>query len=165
MCPRSPPEKRAWSRGTAPSIPCSIHDALPTICNGPNYSGERSHIEAHNFYPIFIPLDECKVSGVSVQPSRWPKKTASLIGKETNERPTSNFQHRTSNECILSVLIKISRSDSILRHSSFVIRYSAVRCLIQAIETGSLITMKLCHLGVVSYEDMLLPLSFLTPET
>jgi len=30
-------------------------------------SGENSHIEALNFYPIFIPLDEGKVSGVSVQ--------------------------------------------------------------------------------------------------
>ena len=33
----------------------------------PNYDGENSHIEALNFYPIFIPLGECKVSGVSVQ--------------------------------------------------------------------------------------------------
>jgi hypothetical protein len=31
------------------------------------YRGENSHIEALNFSPIFIPLDECKVSGVSVQ--------------------------------------------------------------------------------------------------
>jgi hypothetical protein len=44
---------------------------------------------------------------------------ASLIGKETDERRTLNVQHRTSNECILSILKKISRSDSILRHSSF----------------------------------------------
>ena len=28
---------------------------------------ENSHIEVLNFYPIFIPLDECKVSDVSVQ--------------------------------------------------------------------------------------------------
>jgi hypothetical protein len=38
------------------------------------YSGENSHIEALNFYPNFILLDECKVSGVSVQRSRWPEK-------------------------------------------------------------------------------------------
>ena len=31
------------------------------------YGGENSHIEALNFSPIFIPPDECKVSGVSVQ--------------------------------------------------------------------------------------------------
>jgi hypothetical protein len=34
---------------------------------GCSYNGENSHIEALNFYPIFIPLDECKISGVSVQ--------------------------------------------------------------------------------------------------
>jgi hypothetical protein len=70
------------------------------------------------------------------------RKAASLIEKETDERPTSNVQHRTSNKCILSVLKKISRSDSNLRHSSFVIRYPAVRCLIQAIVAGSLIIRK-----------------------
>jgi hypothetical protein len=43
------------------------------------------------------------------------------------------------------------------RPSSFVIRYSAVRCLIQAIETASLIIMKLCHFGVVSYERRFWP--------
>jgi len=32
-----------------------------------SYDGENSHIGALNFYPIFIPLFECKVSGVSVQ--------------------------------------------------------------------------------------------------
>ena len=36
--------------------------------------------------------------------------------------------------------------------SSFDIRYSAVRCLIQAIEAASLIIKKPCHFGVVSYE-------------
>jgi len=56
-------------------------------------------------------------SGVRCQPGRWPEKTARLIGKETDERRTSNVQHRTSNKCILSVLKKISRSDSIIRHS------------------------------------------------
>jgi hypothetical protein len=95
------------------------------------------------------------VSGVSVQVSAQPpaKKKAGQIEKETNELPTSNFQHRTSNECILSVFKKISRSDSILRHLSFVIRYSVVRCLIQAIVTGSLIIKKPCHFGVVSYKE------------
>ena len=34
---------------------------------GVNYGGGKSHIEALNFYPICIPLDECQVSGVSVQ--------------------------------------------------------------------------------------------------
>ena len=34
----------------------------------------------------------------------------------------------------------------------FDIRYSAVRCLIQAIEAASLIIKKPCHFGVVSYE-------------
>ena len=48
---------------------------------------------------------------------------------------------------------KISRNDSILRHSSFVIWYSAVRCLILVIETDSLIIIKLCNFGIVSYES------------
>jgi hypothetical protein len=56
------------------------------------------------------------VSGVPPQADqrhRWPEKftrlgrAASLIEKETDERRTSNVQHRTSNECILSVLKKI----------------------------------------------------------
>ena len=34
---------------------------------GLGQGGENSHIEALDFYPIFIPLDACKVSGVSVQ--------------------------------------------------------------------------------------------------
>ena len=37
---------------------------------GSPYSGENSHIGAFNFYPIFIPLFECQVSGVSVQDMR-----------------------------------------------------------------------------------------------
>ena len=36
-------------------------------------------------------------------------KEGILIDIETDERRTSNVQHRTSNECILSVLKKISR--------------------------------------------------------
>ena len=52
---------------------------------------------------------------------------------------------------------EMERSDSILRNSLFVIRYYAVRCLIQAIAAASLITKKTCHFGVVSYKgkDML----------
>ena len=42
---------------------------------------------------------------VSAQP--LGKKAAGLIEKETNEHRTLNVQHRTSNECILSVLNKI----------------------------------------------------------
>jgi hypothetical protein len=34
---------------------------------GDPWAGENSNIQALNFYPIFISLDECKVSGVSVQ--------------------------------------------------------------------------------------------------
>jgi hypothetical protein len=74
-----------------------------------------------------VDVDYQQCSGVSVsgirrcQVSAQPpaKKTAGLIEKETDERRTSNVQHRTSNECILSVLKKISRSDSIPRHSLF----------------------------------------------
>ena len=43
-------------------------------------------------------------------------------------------------------------SDSLLRHSSFVIRYSTVRCFIKTIDTVSLIIKKPCHFGVVSYK-------------
>jgi hypothetical protein len=53
---------------------------------------------------------------VSAQPPA--KKTAGQIEKETDERRTSNVQHRTSNECILSVLKKIWRSVSILHDST-----------------------------------------------
>ena len=35
----------------------------------------------------------------------------------------------------------------------FDIRYSAVRCLIQAIEVASLTINKSCHFGVVSYKE------------
>jgi len=50
---------------------------------------------------------------------------------------------------------KIERSESILRNSA--VRYSAVRCLTQAIEVASLIFKKLCHFGVVSYERLIAP--------
>ncbi len=36
--------------------------------------------------------------------------------------------------------------------SKFVIRYSAVRCLIRVIQATRLIIKKPCHFGVVSYE-------------
>ncbi len=39
------------------------------------------------------------------------KKTASLIERETDEHRTSNVQHRTSNECILSILRMTERAD------------------------------------------------------
>ena len=63
------------------------------------YGGENSHIEALNFYPIFILLDECKVPGVRCQCSALPlaNKTASLIVEETDERRTSNIERPTSN--------------------------------------------------------------------
>ena len=60
----------------------------------------------------------CHFGEVSYKRRLWPR-ASSLIGIETDERRTSNVEHRTSNKCILSVLKKISRSDSIIRHSSF----------------------------------------------
>jgi hypothetical protein len=36
-------------------------------CRGLHWRGENTHHAALNFYPIFIPLFEAKVSGVSVQ--------------------------------------------------------------------------------------------------
>jgi hypothetical protein len=58
-----------------------------------------------------------------------------------------NIECRILKEGILSIFInyKAERSDSTLRHS-------AVRCLIQANEAGSLIIKKWCHFGVVTYE-------------
>ena len=49
---------------------------------------------------------------------------------------------------------KMERSDSTLRNSIFVIRYSAVRCLARlvAAKAISLIIKKPCHFGVVSYK-------------
>ena len=76
---------------------------------------------------------------------------AGLSNGQSDRKKTD--EHRTSNECILSVLKKISRSDSILRHSIIDNRYSAVRCFIQAIEAASLIIKKPCHFGLVSYVD------------
>jgi len=34
---------------------------------GATWTGENTHNESLDFYPIFIPLFECQVSGVSVQ--------------------------------------------------------------------------------------------------
>ena len=78
----------------------------------------------------------CKSSFMCAAPPA--KKSVGLIEKETDEHRTSNVQHRTSNECILSVIKKISRSLLLVGVAaptprraipSFVIRYSAVRCL------------------------------------
>jgi hypothetical protein len=50
-------------------------------CIGRSWAGENTHNRALNFYPIFIPLFEGKVSGVSVQdmllrlPSLTPETT------------------------------------------------------------------------------------------
>ncbi len=69
-----------------------------------------------------------KVSGFSVQVSAQPpaKRTADQIEKETDERPTSNVQRPTLNNEFCHIKWT-ERSDTILRHSIFVIRYSAVR--------------------------------------
>jgi hypothetical protein len=42
-----------------------LHDTARSIV--PAWRGENTHPGALNFYPIFIPLFEAKVSGVSVQ--------------------------------------------------------------------------------------------------
>ena len=54
---------------------------------------------------------------------------------------------------------KVERSDSTLRNSIFVIRYSAVRCSARmpAAKAANLIIKKPCHFGVVSYERRLWP--------
>jgi len=77
---------------------------------------------------------------VSAQPPA--KKTAGQIEKETLKKRISNNEYRMSNvEGMYSIFLikEMERSDSILRNSLFVIRYSAVRCLTQAIEAASLI--------------------------
>jgi hypothetical protein len=87
-----------------------------------------------------------EVSGVSPAAGQ---KTACLIEKETDERRTSNVQHRTSNECILSVLKRFREAIP-----SFEIRYS-IFCgslFSPAAKAASLIIKKPCHFGVVSYE-------------
>ena len=91
-------------------------------------------------------------------------------GQSNRERNgwTSNIERPTSNvEWMYSIYFKkdfakpparrgsnayASESDSILRNSLFVIRYSAVRCLIRVIQATRLIIKKPCHFGVVSYE-------------
>ena len=61
-----------------------------------------------------------------------------------------------NNEGMYSIYFykKMERSDSTLRHSKFVIRYSAVRCSAQlsAAKAAGLIISKLCHFSVVSYK-------------
>ena len=76
---------------------------------------------------------------MSAQP---PAKKASLIEKETDEAlyEKANVEYRIMNiECRRIVLYlfykKIERSESALRNSA--VRYSAVRCLIQAKVTAN----------------------------
>ena len=70
-----------------------------------------------------------------------------------------NVEHRISNiehRIMYSIYFykKMERSDSTLRHSIFVIRYSAVRCSarLPAAKAASVIIKKPCHFGVVSYK-------------
>ena len=68
-----------------------------------------------------------------------------------------NFECRMPKENILSILIKRqSATNSPFGILRFDIRYSAVRCLIQTIETGVLIIKKRGHFGVVSYKKIAL---------
>jgi hypothetical protein len=55
--------------------------------------GENSHIEALNFYPIFIPLDECKVSGASAAAGQ---KNGRSNRKRNSEK--SNVEYRMTND-------------------------------------------------------------------
>ena len=49
-------------------------------------------------------------------------------GFKKDEHRTSNVQHRTSNECIQSILKKTERSDSILRYSLFdILRFACYK--------------------------------------
>ena len=97
------------------------------------------------FDSSFIPIYGHMVSGVSPVAG---KKTAGLIEKETLKKRISNVEGMYSNYDIKR-LSAAKPSFIILR---FDIRYSAVRCLSQAIEASNLITKKSCHFGVVSYE-------------
>ena len=99
---------------------------------------------------------------------RWLGKIAllwrvvSLMGKETDEHRTSNVQHRTSNECILSVFLRFRQAITsfVICNSAFDFLlssdhvFSVIRCLIQAIEAASLMIKKSCYFGVVSYEGL-----------
>jgi hypothetical protein len=91
-----------------------------------------------------------------VQPRRR-QKTSGQIEKETDERRTSNVQHRTSNECILSILKKDLAKR--FHPSKFNIRYS-IFCgslFRLAAKVASLVIEKPCHFGVVSYKRRLWP--------
>jgi len=58
-----------------------------------------------------VTLYEKKVSGVRFQVFRADcrlKKTAGLIAGKTNERRTSNIEHRTPNKRIVSILIAVA---------------------------------------------------------
>ena len=93
----------------------------------------------------------------SVQP--LAKKEASLIGKETlalcYKSMFSYWYQKANIEGRHSIDFKLKRQSTaipsfeILR---FDIRYSAVRCFSPAAKADSLIIMKPCHLGEVSYE-------------
>ena len=91
-----------------------------------------------NCVPGRIKLSRSRVPGSDkrfrVQPSRWPKKRPVKSKKKPRKREyrISNNECRISKECILSIFKKkMERSDSTLRHSIFVIRYSAVRCSVR----------------------------------
>jgi hypothetical protein len=85
---------------------------------------------------------------VSAQP--LAKKTACLIEKETLKKRISNIEGLYS----IYFYKKMERSDSTLRNSIFVIRYSAVRCSarLPATKAANLIIKKSRHFGVVSYK-------------
>jgi hypothetical protein len=75
------------------------------------------------------------------------------------EHRTSNIERRMNVFCLFQKRFRDTRrkrlrcaSDSIVRHSSSVIRYFAVRCLIRVIQAARLIIKKPCHFGMVSYE-------------
>ena len=69
-----------------------------------------------------------------------------------------NVEYRMLKVCMLSILIKrMSKAKPSFVILRFDIRYSAVRCLIQAIVVGILIIKKPCHFSVVSYERRLWP--------
>jgi hypothetical protein len=66
-----------------------------------------------------------------------------------------NIEYRISNvEGMYSIYFikRLSAAKPSFEILRFDIRYSAVRCLIQAIEVASLIINKPCHFGVVSYK-------------
>ena len=86
---------------------------LPDSCkirSGPGVSGVRCQDGWRFQASVFSPAAR--------------RNAASLIEKETDERRSSNVQHRTSNECILSVLKRFREA---IPH--FEIRYSLFEIL------------------------------------